>query len=356
MFGSRKWSMKYKKSINCRRPKGFSQRQHCKRKKLGQSKYGRGRIEHKTRKNRKTRKQKRQKGGNPETERIIKGIFTEDIYDIVFNSEKNSCEIYNKGHRGDETNLCVVFTIKGTDYIYIDILSKCIASGTKTLENMDRLAKELGISKLQLYDGSSIHECEVGVNLYKLNILTTGESWYNKMGYKSPEYVAEQEINNQILGRNAMEFVNECLETERERRKMKDPTIRLKKIISNLNSNIETEVDETERKRIRERIIEVQKQIDEFDVNERNERNKKIDDEMDGVQDLFNNGVLFPIDGERDTVQQYFTNMKHGLFSTRTSVDSNKCDMYRFASKLIGMIGNKCGIKYTNGLIKTVTP
>jgi len=30
-----KWSLKYKRSINCRRPKGFSQRQHCK--------YGRGR-------------------------------------------------------------------------------------------------------------------------------------------------------------------------------------------------------------------------------------------------------------------------------------------------------------------------
>lgn len=25
-----KWSRKYKRSINCRRPKGFSQRQHCK--------------------------------------------------------------------------------------------------------------------------------------------------------------------------------------------------------------------------------------------------------------------------------------------------------------------------------------
>lgn len=25
-----KWSLKYKRSINCRRPKGFSQRQHCK--------------------------------------------------------------------------------------------------------------------------------------------------------------------------------------------------------------------------------------------------------------------------------------------------------------------------------------
>ena len=25
-----KWSNKYKKSINCRRPKGFSQKQYCK--------------------------------------------------------------------------------------------------------------------------------------------------------------------------------------------------------------------------------------------------------------------------------------------------------------------------------------
>ncbi len=30
----RGWSLKYKKSINCRNPKGFSQKQHCK--------YGRG--------------------------------------------------------------------------------------------------------------------------------------------------------------------------------------------------------------------------------------------------------------------------------------------------------------------------
>ena len=26
----RKWSMKYKKSINCNMPKGFSQKQYCK--------------------------------------------------------------------------------------------------------------------------------------------------------------------------------------------------------------------------------------------------------------------------------------------------------------------------------------
>ena len=26
----KKWSMKYKKSIDCKHPKGFSQKQHCK--------------------------------------------------------------------------------------------------------------------------------------------------------------------------------------------------------------------------------------------------------------------------------------------------------------------------------------
>ena len=45
------WTMKYKKSINCRKPKGFSQRQHCK--------YGRKKMTLKTGSSlrRKTRKQ-----------------------------------------------------------------------------------------------------------------------------------------------------------------------------------------------------------------------------------------------------------------------------------------------------------
>lgn len=33
--GSKRWSIKYKKKINCNNPKGFSQKQYCKRKKRG---------------------------------------------------------------------------------------------------------------------------------------------------------------------------------------------------------------------------------------------------------------------------------------------------------------------------------
>ena len=56
--GGRKWSLKYKKSINCRRPRGFSQRQHCK--------YGRRRHHHpdKTRMLRKQNPQFNQSGGD----------------------------------------------------------------------------------------------------------------------------------------------------------------------------------------------------------------------------------------------------------------------------------------------------
>jgi hypothetical protein len=41
-----KWSLKYKRSINCQRPRGFSQKQHCKygRSKYGRSKYGRSKY------------------------------------------------------------------------------------------------------------------------------------------------------------------------------------------------------------------------------------------------------------------------------------------------------------------------
>lgn len=52
MYGG-KWSLKYKRSINCRKPKGFSQKQYCKRKKRKSRK--------KRKKSRKKRKRKRKR-------------------------------------------------------------------------------------------------------------------------------------------------------------------------------------------------------------------------------------------------------------------------------------------------------
>ena len=57
--GGGKWSLKYKRSINCNKPKGFSQKQYCKY----------SRKKRKTKKRRKT--MKKQKGGFYKTERIV---------------------------------------------------------------------------------------------------------------------------------------------------------------------------------------------------------------------------------------------------------------------------------------------
>ena len=44
------WSLKYKRSINCKKPKGFSQRQHCK--------YGRKKTLKKSRKKKSSKSNK----------------------------------------------------------------------------------------------------------------------------------------------------------------------------------------------------------------------------------------------------------------------------------------------------------
>ena len=59
MFGG-KWSLKYKRSINCRKPKGFSQKQYCKRKnRKSKKKRKKSRKKRKRRKKKRTRRKRR---------------------------------------------------------------------------------------------------------------------------------------------------------------------------------------------------------------------------------------------------------------------------------------------------------
>jgi len=345
MIKGGKWSKKYKKSINCRRPKGFSQRQHCK--------YGRGKGTSKGNRRRKinrTLKQKLQKGGNPDIIKI-KEIFDEEIYDIVYNPKKETCDIYNKNHTGYD-GLCVAFSIRESRTImYIDTLSKCIVSGTDTLNKMNSLAKELGMRELHLADGSSINDCGVNVSLSKLLILATGESWYNKMGYKSENDDIEKEVNEEIRKRNVNQFITECIEAERQRLKKRKPLIRYERTLSGLTENYEKEENSEKRERLHQDIDKLRQRIAEYNEEEEHD---KIDAELNNIQDVFNEGTLFTIN-ESMTVQDYFQNVNSQLKAMASSDDSTKCDKFRFASKLLNIIGNKGDIKYSIDLIKKVT-
>ena len=54
-----KWSLKYKRSINCRKPKGISQKQYCKRKNRKSKKKRKKSRKKRKRKKRKTRRKRR---------------------------------------------------------------------------------------------------------------------------------------------------------------------------------------------------------------------------------------------------------------------------------------------------------
>lgn len=59
MYGG-KWSLKYKRSINCRNPKGFSQKQYCKKKnRKSKKKRKKSRKKRKRRKKKRTRRKRR---------------------------------------------------------------------------------------------------------------------------------------------------------------------------------------------------------------------------------------------------------------------------------------------------------
>jgi hypothetical protein len=79
---------------------------------------------------------------------------------------------------------CIDFTIK-EDLIYVDWLNNCESgTGTTILQKVEQFAREIGIFKITLEDASQINTpCHNRVSLEILSILTTGKSWYNKLGY-----------------------------------------------------------------------------------------------------------------------------------------------------------------------------
>ena len=67
-----------------------------------------------------------------------------------------------------------------------------------------QLAKTLKINTIQLYDDSKVRVCDgngnnTEIDLFRLKILTKGESWYNSLGYKSEYYAEEIEHNREVI-------------------------------------------------------------------------------------------------------------------------------------------------------------
>ena len=123
--------------------------------------------------------------------------------DGVPNNEYLQLYITDKHHQD-----CIKFTIK-EDLIYVDGLSKCeFGSGTELLHKVEQFAREFRIFKIVLIDESKITTpCDKRVSLQILSILTTGKSWYNKLGYVCEGQDEIYEHNKSIIKMKFSNFV-----------------------------------------------------------------------------------------------------------------------------------------------------
>lgn len=140
-------------------------------------------------------------------EDIIERIFPNSDFNMQIKESKDRYRkilIIDKHQRS-----CVDFTIK-EDLIYVDWLTNCSSgSGTTLLHKVEQIAIEMGILKIELMDASQITTpCNKGVSLQVLSILTTGKSWYNKLGYVCEQQSEIDSYNNSVIQMKFSDFID----------------------------------------------------------------------------------------------------------------------------------------------------
>ena len=139
---------------------------------------------------RKIKINKKQKKYHNKIMKLIKQYFPKNHYTIETAIEKNGIHFFIKN--------CLHLKFEA-DNIYIDRLDKCSDSGTILLSKIKDVAQKLGLKYVSLVNGSEIVGYKHSFSLSYLQILTTGQSWYNKYGYVSSNYKKELANNKKII-------------------------------------------------------------------------------------------------------------------------------------------------------------
>jgi len=129
---------------------------------------------------------------------IIQRIFPTDAF--IITTQESSDKHLQIDIKDQRQGSCVTFRIK-EDSIYVAWLTKCDSgSGTALLHKVEQFAREIGIFKIILEDASNvITPCYSVTSLRMLSILTTGKSWYNKLGYTSKNQDEIDSYNNSLI-------------------------------------------------------------------------------------------------------------------------------------------------------------
>jgi hypothetical protein len=142
------------------------------------------------------------------------------------------------------TTPCVKLYIDiSNQFMVISNINKCDEErGNITIQkviDLGRLLEEnIGINEIRLTDASVIYldgNCTINMSIYF--ILSTGVSWYNRVGFRSHKHDEEVQHNEEIRSLNVYEYVKKCW---------------IEKNLSKLSS---TEMSEGRRKKFEQEIL-----------------------------------------------------------------------------------------------------
>ena len=160
------------------------------------------------------------KKDEPDVEALVNIIFRKDLgFDVsrYLHGGNLAFEIRN----GSREHPCLDFSFeRNLSQIHIHRLNKCgeFRTGSYLLRKVDELVALIPqCQAIELYDESHIYKCGNDFDLAKLEILKTGQSWYNKHGYKQVNYDEESDWNKrqiEIPVHEALRIVKQTLDRD----------------------------------------------------------------------------------------------------------------------------------------------
>ena len=204
----------------------------------------------------------------------IKRFFPQIDYTIV--QEYSVIKISKK----DPVSDCIQFKIMD-DHIWIKSLNRCgEISGPILLDNIYKLAQLLSnIQNIQLYDESYILKCNKRISLKTIKILTTGQTWYNKLGYKSKNYEEELISNKIIIDKPYIEFIHNIHSLL--------ITTYKKEYLTQIDLNVENlkRIDENNTYCLSQKEALTDK-VDEYSIGEKNYLEQEIDKNTKRIKEI----------------------------------------------------------------------
>ena len=132
------------------------------------------------------------------------------LEEIIRSKEYKTCIHFNFGHKKKNTIDLNYLGSCGDDkkYSYSENLKRFIKFA-RFLKKVDNR-----LSEISLVDNSNIQIGKFEIPFYILDILTTGESFLNKIGFKSDNYEKEKKHNRKYLNMNFIDFLKEVFKSK----------------------------------------------------------------------------------------------------------------------------------------------